>query len=226
MMDRWFRIYQSILDWQWHDDPMMVSFWIHIISLAKFKDCKYRGIELKRGELATNYDDLAELVGITNRQVRTCVERLVKDGSILKKTASKKVVITICNYDYYQQSDETKWHDDGTMTAQSSHDNGNITADYINKNDRKKEERKNYPTDSKKESSPRFQKPSIIEIAAYCQLRDNGIEAQHFYDYYESVGWKVGNKPMKDWQAAVRTWEINHRPQKPQQEKPKKKWQT
>ena len=53
----------------------------------------------------------------------------------------------------------------------------------------------------------RFVKPTIAEIAAYCRERNNGVEATAFYDFYESKGWKVGNQPMKNWQAAVRTWE-------------------
>lgn len=57
------------------------------------------------------------------------------------------------------------------------------------------------------ESSKKFSKPTVAEIAEYCALRKNGINAQEFYDHYESNGWKVGRNPMKSWQAAVRTWE-------------------
>ena len=53
----------------------------------------------------------------------------------------------------------------------------------------------------------RFSKPSLEEVSAYCSERKNGIDPQHFIDYYESNGWKVGRTPMKDWKAAVRTWE-------------------
>lgn len=53
----------------------------------------------------------------------------------------------------------------------------------------------------------RFQKPTLQEIKAYCLERNNDVDPQRFYDYYESVGWKVGKKPMKSWQACVRTWE-------------------
>ena len=52
-----------------------------------------------------------------------------------------------------------------------------------------------------------MKKPTIEEIAAYCIERKNGIDAEHFHDYYESIGWVVGRSPMKNWQAAVRTWE-------------------
>lgn len=58
--------------------------------------------------------------------------------------------------------------------------------------------------------------PPLVEwVAAYCAERRNGIDAQHFWDWYETKGWKVGSQKMKDWQAAVRTWE------KRDEEKPK-----
>lgn len=55
----------------------------------------------------------------------------------------------------------------------------------------------------------RFEKPTLSEIKQYCIERKNNVDAQHFYDYYESNGWKVGKNSMKNWQAAVRTWEKN-----------------
>lgn len=53
----------------------------------------------------------------------------------------------------------------------------------------------------------RFIKPTVEQVKAYCRERGNGIDAERFVDYYESNGWRVGKTPMKDWQAAVRTWE-------------------
>lgn len=53
----------------------------------------------------------------------------------------------------------------------------------------------------------RFTKPTVEEVFAYCQERGNNVDAQRFYDYYESNGWKVGKNSMKDWKSAVRTWE-------------------
>lgn len=52
-----------------------------------------------------------------------------------------------------------------------------------------------------------FTKPAVEEIRAYCEERKNGIDAQAFFDFYESKGWKVGAVKMKDWRASVRTWE-------------------
>ena len=50
-------------------------------------------------------------------------------------------------------------------------------------------------------------KPSVEEIKQYCLERNNGIDAEQFFDFYESKNWYVGKNKMKNWQAAVRTWE-------------------
>lgn len=57
--------------------------------------------------------------------------------------------------------------------------------------------------------SNRFIKPTLEEVQAYCQERNNGVDAKKWYNHYEAVGWKVGRNPMKDWKASVRTWERN-----------------
>ena len=53
----------------------------------------------------------------------------------------------------------------------------------------------------------RFVRPSIEEVRAYCRERGNTIDPEAFVAYYESKGWKVGTAPMRDWKAAVITWE-------------------
>ena len=53
----------------------------------------------------------------------------------------------------------------------------------------------------------RFKKPTVNEIADYCIERKNNIDAETFYDFYESKDWKIGKNKMKAWKACVRTWE-------------------
>lgn len=50
-------------------------------------------------------------------------------------------------------------------------------------------------------------RPTVAEVAAYCKERKNRVDAQKWHDHYASNGWRVGKNPMKDWRAAVRTWE-------------------
>lgn len=59
--------------------------------------------------------------------------------------------------------------------------------------------------------APRFSPPSVEEVRAYCRERGNCVDPERFVDFYASKGWKVGRESMKDWKAAVRTWEKRDR---------------
>ena len=78
--------------------------------------------------------------------------------------------------------------------------------DQYKENKRKEKEKEN----TKKENVvtvTRFLPPTVEEVALYCAERHNHVNASKFVDYYTANGWKVGKSPMKDWKAAVRTWE-------------------
>lgn len=60
----------------------------------------------------------------------------------------------------------------------------------------------------------KFIKPTLEEVRQYCLERKNKIDAEKFIDYYESNGWKVGRNSMKDWKAAIRTWEQRNKEKK------------
>ena len=55
----------------------------------------------------------------------------------------------------------------------------------------------------------RFKKPTLEDVLSYCVERENAVDGEKFFNFYESNGWKVGKNPMKDWKAAVRNWESN-----------------
>lgn len=73
-----------------------------------------------------------------------------------------------------------------------------------NKGIKNEKEPPNSPPRGKRE---RFTPPTVEDVAAYCLERQNGIDPEEFILFYASKGWKVGSSPMRDWKAAVRTWE-------------------
>lgn len=83
---------------------------------------------------------------------------------------------------------------DMSMTCQSCHETDKELEKEIEKESDKKK---------------RFTAPTVEEVRSYCQGRGNNVDAQRFVDYYGANGWRVGKNPMKDWKAAVRTWENN-----------------
>ena len=79
-----------------------------------------------------------------------------------------------------------------------------------NENDNDKCIKKNTSKEVLKEK--RFAPPSLDEVTQYCNERENGIDPQRFIDFYESKGWMIGKNKMKDWKAAVRSWESRDKP--------------
>lgn len=64
----------------------------------------------------------------------------------------------------------------------------------------------------------RFVRPTLDLITEYCKERGNNVDAERFFDFYESKGWRVGKDPMKDWKAAVRNWERGSAKPQPQKQ--------
>ena len=66
------------------------------------------------------------------------------------------------------------------------------------------------PVPIPKEKRPRFVVPTLEDVKAYCTERRNKVNPEQFRDYYEANGWIQGKgKPIRNWEAAVRTWERN-----------------
>jgi len=94
--------------------------------------------------------------------------------------------------------------------------------------DKEEEEEKDEYKEEEKESvcraaAPRalIGPPSLEEVTSYCEERGNRVNPQRFMDFYTANGWRVGKNPMRDWKAAVRSWESNGMDQR--QEAPRKK---
>ena len=80
--------------------------------------------------------------------------------------------------------------------------NGTLTDTLTDHNIRNKEYK-----EKKNNSKGRFTPPTLEQVVSYCNERKNGVDAQRWFNYYTANGWKVGKNQMKNWQAAVRTWE-------------------
>ena len=95
-----------------------------------------------------------------------------------------------------------------------------IEANQANASNKNKNKNQNKEQDIEKEKErevKRFAPPTVDEVRDYCRERGNNVNPERFIDFYSSKGWRVGNQPMKDWKAAVRTWEQrDNTPAKPQ----------
>ena len=90
----------------------------------------------------------------------------------------------------------------------SATENATISATENATHIKTKNKTKNTPLLSPQgETRKRFSPPTVDEVREYCQERNNGIDAAAFVDFYTARGWMIGKTHMKDWKAAVRTWE-------------------
>ena len=104
--------------------------------------------------------------------------------------------------------EETPNNDD--VTGDVTHDvtcYSTVTYENVTQAEREGEREREREEEKKKKAASRFIPPTVDDVRAYCQERQNNVDPERFVDYYTSNGWKVGKNPMKDWKAAVRTWE-------------------
>ena len=86
-----------------------------------------------------------------------------------------------------------------------------VVSDLENENSESHLETIQTPKEQSGGGRKRFTVPTPEEVQMYCDERKNGISGQQFCDFYSSKGWRVGSQPMKDWKAAVRTWEVRRK---------------
>ena len=141
------------------------------------------------------------LIGVNERTARRILSKLIDLGYV-KKTRfdGRKRYIESTLTAHIVRAEWTNLAGQGGQKCPGT--NINITNNQLQNI---KEENKESVKEKKEEK--RFQKPTLSEVQAYCLERGNGIDAQNFLDFYEAKGWKIGTSPMKDWKAAIRTWE-------------------
>ena len=141
------------------------------------------------------HKNIMEELGISDHQIRESKKRLIQDGLIITKKMKTPAK------EFYQIDFEILYR--GLVLEK--------VKDLSSKNQRTYNKNKiNNIKYNNKNIQKRFSKPSIGEIKEYCQERNNKINPEVFFDYYESKGWVIGKTPMKNWKAAVRTWEKNN----------------
>lgn len=92
------------------------------------------------------------------------------------------------------------------MQANDFDDEANQANALIRNKSQNKNKEQEKEKDKEKEIR-RFTPPTLQDVQDYCRERGNKVNPERFIDFYASKGWKVGNQPMKDWKACVRTWE-------------------
>ena len=195
-MTGWIKLHRKFIQWEWFTVDEMVKLFIYLLLSANHEDGNFQGTIVKRGQLITGLNKLSFNTGISIQTLRTCLKRLEKTSEINIQSTNKYSIITICNYDTYQSDQQTTNKQPNTrLTNNQQTTNKQLTTNNNDKNEENKKNDKNFVV------------PTEKEISDYCFERKNTVDAAKFFDFYSSKGWMVGKNKMKDWKAAVRTWE-------------------
>lgn len=212
----WIKIYRKMLDNPIvNKDPDHIAVWMYLLLNASHNEYKTmfggKSVMLKPGQLVTGRKKISEKVHVNEYKVMRVLKLFESEQQIAQQTERYGTLITILSWSEYQESaqqNEQQVHNNCTTTAQQLHT---------------KQECKELKNVKK---SIRFTPPTLEEVRDYCRERNNAVDPERFVDYYQSNGWKVGKHSMKDWKAAVRTWEKNERKKAPQQDDWMQRWNT
>ena len=192
-MEGWIKLHRKLVDWEWYHDSKMVHLLFHLIAKANHRDGKWKGIDIKRGQLITGLDVLKQQTGISTQSLRTCLERLKSTGEITNKSTNKYRVITILKYDSYQINENTNNQNNKQLTNKQQTTNKQLTA---NKNDK----------NEKKEEVYRFFDHLSISVIDYQKLLDLGWNKKQIDLTLDKIENYKKNKSYKNLYLTCKNW--------------------
>lgn len=195
----WIKLHRKLNKWEWRDDPNMVALLVHFLLNAADEPRKWRGVELKPGQFVSGRKELSFNTGISERSIRTCIERLKSTNEITIKSTNKYSVYTLVNWDIYNsKSEEATSKTTSKLTSKRP-----ATDQQPTTIERKKEREERKREREEKKFSP----PTEEEVKKYCEINYPNLDYEKFYDYYSASGWIQRNgNPMVCWQSALKVW--------------------
>ena len=101
-MEGWICLHRKMLDWEWYSDANTFRLFIHLLLLANHEEKKWKGQVIKRGQLITSSEHLAEDLKLSRQQIRTSINKLKSTSEITTKSTNRFLLITIEKYGEYQ----------------------------------------------------------------------------------------------------------------------------
>lgn len=102
-MSGWIKIHRRITEWEWYSDANTFRLFMHLLLTANYEDKRWRNVNVKRGQLVTGRQELAQALRLSERQIRTSLDKLKMSGVITTQTTNQYSLITIGKYDLFQE---------------------------------------------------------------------------------------------------------------------------
>lgn len=108
MSEGWIKLHRSITDWEWFADAETLKLFLYLLLTANYEEKKWKGITIQRGQVVTSLPVLSSSLNMSVKKIRVRLKRLADSGTIITEWTNKYSIITICNYDSYQDGDDTE----------------------------------------------------------------------------------------------------------------------
>lgn len=221
MKNGYIKLHRKLLDCSVFQNEKLLKVWIWCLLKASHEEHELiignTIVKVKEGQFIYGKNRAFEETKIPVATFWRYMNLLQDLNMITLEATNKWTLATITNWSAYQLTEvEPKWNANETEKSLKFQQppevsepqaerkwNANGTIQEYNNNNNKR------PKKSKAERN--VIPPSLEMVTDYCIKRKNRINPQYFIDYYETRDWCVGKNKMKDWQAAIRTWENNDR---------------
>ena len=154
------KLFRSIEEWEWIDDPMMFYFWVRLLLMANWEDKCWHGEVIKRGSFVTTIAGLSKQMHVSVQQVRTFLSRLKDNKQIVTTSTNKATYVTICKYEDYQgdvtnekQTNNTLFNKRTTQTKEEYNTSDTNVSSYSIQEEKKIKKEGDTVVSPKKEST-------------------------------------------------------------------------
>lgn len=118
MSEGWIKLHRSITDWEWFADAETLKLFLYLLLTANYENRMWKDITIQRGQLVISTEELAQRLKSTRQKIRTQLKRLETCGTIALQATNKFTLVTICNYDNYQEFSGAEQPTDNQQTNQ------------------------------------------------------------------------------------------------------------
>lgn len=117
------KLHRSLLKWEWYEDIKTTRLFMHLLLTVNYADERWKGNDVKRGQRITSLSTLSKETGLSVQSIRTSMNRLISTGEVTSQSTSKYTIVSVNNYDCYQQ-DNTQDNKRATNEQQTSNNKG------------------------------------------------------------------------------------------------------
>ena len=178
------KLHRQLINWEWYCHTNVKCVFIHCLLMANFKPSRFQGYEVPAGGFVTSYNKLSEQTGLSVQQVRSALNHLVSTNEITRCSTSKFTIITVNNWQEYQDGNKVN---NKQLTNNQQTSNNQVTNEQQTTNNRRriyknieesKEEKEEASSDEENLDEPCINYKDIKQWEA-----DNGKQWEGWIDW-------------------------------------------